>query len=406
MRSQKKQLYSRGAYIHFAVAISLSAVLPLLVVLYFLRSESATVSLSTVQWIFIGIFILVVVTSGYVLLWRYPATIVRLRSCLASIVNAELPEMVDLSAGEQDIEDIEIALNRVLEMLREKLHVVESQKTDLERQLFRTRKLEAIGTLAAGIAHEINTPLQLIGNNAEFIDKACSDMLLAVERNKDGPDREQLDFLRNELSDACNSIEGGVARVANIIKAIQDFTKGGDEKQQQPIDLNQTIETILEITRNEWKYHSRVETDLDSELSFVNCFPGEIKNTITSLLLNSTQAIEQKRQEGDKEMGLISISTRLEGKKAIISIADNGCGIPEKFHNRVFDPFFTTREVNSGKGCGLTFAHTSIVKRHGGTIDFVSEENKGTVFTLTLPVDNYPSYTGQLPRQTYGEASQ
>ncbi len=382
----KKQIYSRGAYVHFAVAIGLSSVLPLLALLYLLRSGPAE-SLSPLHWTIVGLCLLAIALSGYILLWRYPATIVRLRAYLDSIVNDELPEMIDLSAREQDIEGIETALNRVLEKLRQRLHQSEVQRNHLERQLFQTQKLEAVGTLAAGIAHEINTPLQFIGNNAEFIDKACRELLAALDRQADQPSWEDLDFLRRELPGACDNIDGGIARIANIIEALRDFSRGGEEERQQAADLNQAIETIVEVTRNRWKYQARMEVELDPSLPLVKCFPDEIKNTLANLILNSAQAIEQKRGQGDAEIGVIKVASRLGNTRAIVSIADNGCGIPEIFHSRIFDPFFTTREVNAGKGCGLTFAHTSIVKRHGGAIDFSSAENQGATFTLSLPLD-------------------
>jgi signal transduction histidine kinase len=381
-----RSLSARGAYVHFAVAFLLSAVLPSLALFYFYRYEAGPQSLAPVQWVVAGASLVGVALAGYILLWRYPATIVRLRAYLASIVNDELPEVIDLSAREQDIEAIEIALNKVLGKLRQKLHDVQAEKIRLEDQLFQAQKLEAIGTLAAGIAHEINTPLQFASNNAQFIDKACRDLLVALEPAAAELAPETREFLRAEVPRASRQLGEAIGRIAQIVKAIREFSKGNDDESKAPVDWNRLVEATVEVTRNEWKYHAETELDLDASLPPVPCFPGEIKNTLMNLILNGVQAIVESRRQGRSGKGLIRVTTRRVGAEARLSVSDDGCGIPEAIRGRVFDPFFTTREVNAGKGCGLSFAYASVVKRHGGRIGFVTEEGKGSTFTVALPL--------------------
>lgn len=393
-RMASADLSTRGARIHFAVAVALSAVLPSLTLFLILQPDSGARPLSAVQWSVAGASISAVMLAGYILLWRYPATIIRLRACLQSVVNGDLPDMVDLAAGEQDVMAIEDALNLVLQRLRHRLSEVQSQKSRLEDELFRAQKLEAIGTLAAGITHEISTPLQFVSNNVQFIDKACRELLLASGSGEaNTPTGNTLTFLREELPRACRQTEEGVGRITQIVKAIKEFSRGDDDEAKVPVDLNETIANTVEVTRNEWKYHAEMVTDYDHALPPVSCFPGEIKRTVVNLILNAVQAIIDSREagEGDPAKGRIRLATRQSGQDAVISITDNGCGIPPVIRKRIFDPFFTTREVGAGKGFGLAFAHAAIVERHGGRISFVTEEAKGSTFTVALPLSGVES---------------
>jgi signal transduction histidine kinase len=397
-RTNRRQLSSRGARVHFAVAIALTSMIPCLTLLYLYQAADALHSLAAAQWLAAGVGVGGAMLLGYILLWRYPATILRLRSSLRSVVSGELPEAIDLSANEQDIMAIEDALNVVLQKLRQKLQEVQLQKSRLEDELFQAQKLEAIGTLAAGIAHEINTPLQFVSNNARFLEKACTDLLIDLDpasvsdqAQPGKPEaREGLagrrEFLRVELPRAFRQLQEGIARVAQIVKAVRDFAKGEDEGAKVPVDLNKAVATTVEVTRNEWKYHADIETDLDPTLPPLPCFPTEIKRTLMNLILNAVQAIADRgpREGGGK--GIIRVATRWNGREAALSVSDDGCGIPAGIRDRIFDPFFTTREVGAGKGCGLAFAHAAVVNRHGGRLSFVTEEDKGSTFTMTIPM--------------------
>ncbi|MBT7065440.1 MAG: HAMP domain-containing histidine kinase [Verrucomicrobia bacterium] len=397
-------LSSRGARVHFAVAVALISVIPCLTLFYLYSSSAGSLPLTPTQWLAAGLGIAGAMVFGYVLLGRYPATIIRLRACLQNVVEGDLTDGVDLSATEEDTLAIEEALNAVLEMLRGKLQATEEQKARLENELFQSQKLEAIGTLAAGIAHEVNTPLQFLSNNLQFIGKACRDLLAAAPHRSEPTgtpngvasttERElkNREFLEAEIPRAFMQWEEGIARIAQIIKAIQDFTKGEEGGDQSPIDLNKAIEATIEVTRNEWKYDADLETDLEPGLPFVTCFPGEIKRTVMELVLNAKQAVVAAQQERGRGTGQIRITTRRDGDYVLLSVADDGCGVSGDIRDRIFDPFFTTREIGAGKGCGLAFVQAAVVKRHNGKLSFATEERGGSTFTVSLPLDGHPRH--------------
>lgn len=267
----------------------------------------------------------------------------------------------------------------------------------LEDQLKQAQKLESIGQLAAGIAHEINTPVQYIGDNTNFLGDAFRDMrgVLALYRTA-GKDAEKiaaaehaaekadLDYLLEEAPRALEQTLEGVKHVARIVKAMKEFAHPGtDEK--VPVDLNHAIETVIAVARNEWKYTADVVTDLESELPSVPGLAGELNQVFLNLLVNAAHAV-QSAHVADGCKGIITLSTRLMGNVVEVRISDTGCGIPEEIRGRVFDPFFTTKPVGQGTGQGLAIAHAAVVKRHGGAIAFESEVGKGTTFIVRLPL--------------------
>jgi len=394
----RMHLSARGARVHFAVAVALISVIPCLTLFYLYSLSAGSRPLTLAQWCVAALGIAGAMVFGYALLGRYPATIIRLRAYLHDVVKGELPDAVDLSASEQDITAIEEALNVVLEKLRQKLHEVKVERTRLEDELFQARKLEAIGTLAAGIAHEINTPLQFVSNNVQFLEKACRELSADLDQ---APDRAKThsgardnseqtpakrEFLRAELPRAFKQLAEGIARISQIVRAIRNFAKADSDGIKVSVDLNKAVETTLEVTRNEWKYHAAVETDLDPALPPVLCFPAEIKRTLMELILNAVQAIVASRPQSGREQGIIRVTTRLDGQETLLAVSDDGCGIPADIRDCVFDPFFTTREIGAGAGCGLAFAHAAVVNRHGGRLSFITEENKGSTFTVALPM--------------------
>ncbi len=276
----------------------------------------------------------------------------------------------------------------------------------LEGQLRQAQKLEAIGQLAAGIAHEINTPTQYVGDNAAFIKESWSglDELLRTVRTVSEqakvsgalpPDtaaqlervveKADLDYLLDEIPRSLNQTLDGVRRVANIVQAMKEFSHpSGDQK--APIDINHAIETTLTVARNEWKYVAEVETDFDRSLPLVPCLVGEFNQVILNLVTNAAHAISDKNGNSGLTLGKITIRTRREEDWAEVQIEDTGCGVPERNRSRVFELFFTTKEVGRGTGQGLALAHTIIVKKHGGQIWFQSEEGRGTTFFVRLPL--------------------
>jgi PAS domain S-box-containing protein len=275
----------------------------------------------------------------------------------------------------------------------------------LEDQLRQSQKLEAIGQLAAGIAHEINTPTQYVGDNARFLQDAFRDLgglLDCVVRLRAAvagqqvidpglleelgreADRADIGFLRTEIPLAIAQSLEGVHRVSRIIRAMKEFSHPNEAK--VAVDLNRAIETTMLVAQNELKYVADTQTHLDPQLPLVPCLPGEVNQVILNLLINAAHAIADVVRDQPGAKGLIAVSTRRVDDWAEIRIADTGTGIPEAAQRRVFDPFFTTKEVGRGTGQGLALAHTVVVKKHGGHIWFETALGRGTTFFVRLPI--------------------
>jgi PAS domain S-box-containing protein len=278
----------------------------------------------------------------------------------------------------------------------------ELERHRMEIQLRHAQKLESIGQLAAGIAHEINTPTQFIGDNLHFMQDAFNDLLallgqynllleaargqsfaqgLAEEIEKTIQTINLAD-LEKEIPQSITQANSGVQRVAKIVKAMKDFSHPGTES-KIPVDLNRAIESTLTVCRNEWKYVAELQTDFDPSLPPVSCLPGEFNQAILNILVNAAHAIGDKvRGNG---MGVIGVSTCRHGDGVEIRISDTGTGIPEAARGRIFDPFFTTKEVGKGTGQGLAIARSVVVDKHQGEIFFETEMGKGTTFIIRLP---------------------
>ena len=280
-----------------------------------------------------------------------------------------------------------------------------TDKRVMETQLLQAQKMESIGQLAAGIAHEINTPTQFIGDNLNFLRDAFHDLgqlmkkhTRLVERVKEERALPELvrelesfseeidtDYLLEEIPKTVNQSLEGVRRVAKIVQAMKEFSHPGVKKRVLT-DLNKAIETALTVTKNAWKYVAEVETELSPNLPPVLCMPGEINQVLLNLIVNAAQAIESKVGEKAVEKGKIVISTRDVKDWVEIRVQDTGIGIPKEIHSRIFDPFFTTKEVGKGTGQGLSIAHDTIVNKHGGQIFFETEPGVGTTFIIRLPI--------------------
>jgi PAS domain S-box-containing protein len=281
-----------------------------------------------------------------------------------------------------------------------------TDRVKFEAQLHQSQKMEAIGQLAAGIAHEINTPTQFVGDNTRFLKDAFDDLIEAgslyhesVEVARSGALSEKLiqnlekriaeldiDYLKEEVPLAIRQTLKGIDRIAHIVQAMKIFAHpGGTEK--EPIDINKEIEKTITITRNEWKYVAELVTDFDSTLPTVPCHRAEFNQVILNLIINAAHAIADANKENATAKGTIRIGTGCDGKRAEIRISDTGHGIPEGIRHRVFDLFFTTKEPGRGTGQGLAIAHSVIVDKHSGKIDIETEENRGTTFIIRLPID-------------------
>jgi two-component system, NtrC family, sensor kinase len=259
----------------------------------------------------------------------------------------------------------------------------------MESELRLAQKLQSVGQLAAGVAHEINTPIQFVGNSLEFMRSAFDDVLRLVDAcgasaeaaSEAGID---VDFLRAEIPAAIDSAASGLQRVAKIVSAMKAFSHP-DQRGQTPTNLEHAIENTLAVAVSEYRDIANVVLDL-APIPAVVCHPGEINQVLLNLVVNAAHAIEDVVCR-TRVRGTITIATRHVGSDVEIAITDTGCGIPDEIRERVFDPFFTTKAVGRGTGQGLALARTTIVDRHGGTLDFESRVGSATTFRIRLPVD-------------------
>jgi PAS domain S-box-containing protein len=275
----------------------------------------------------------------------------------------------------------------------------------LQARLLHSAKLESVGQLAAGIAHEINTPAQFITANIDFLDEsfakvgdlctAVLSMVPAIRQNAVTTDQcetieamvDELDwdYLKEELPLAIAQSKEGLQRVTSIVQAIKEFSHPGS-KQKTAANLNRIIETTITVARNEWKYVATVVTRLDPDLGAVPCHADEIGQVILNILINAAHALESMRGEyPEGRQGQITITSAQDEQYAEIRIADNGPGIPESIRHKVFDPFFTTKQVGKGTGQGLAIAHDVIATKHDGTLSFETSAATGTTFIIRLP---------------------
>jgi PAS domain S-box-containing protein len=258
-----------------------------------------------------------------------------------------------------------------------------------EQRLAAGEQLESIGRLAAGVAHEINTPIQYLNDSVFFIREAMQDLLahnakLAAALPEPPEPDQDIEDIKRELPPALDRVVDGLSRIAEIVRSMKEFSHV-DQREMSRVDLNRGINSTLIIARSEYKYVAEVKTDFQ-ELPLVTCHGGQVNQVVLNLVVNAAHAIADKNKAlGTPEPGLITVTTRIEGGFAVISIGDTGGGIPEAIRKRIFEPFFTTKEVGRGTGQGLSIAH-NVIKAHGGKLDFVTELGKGTTFNVRLPL--------------------
>lgn len=278
---------------------------------------------------------------------------------------------------------------------------------NLSVENFTAQKMEAIGQLAAGIAHEINTPTQYIGDNTTFLQGAFKDFLSLLEDYKklsnlaqnnslftdalrgieDKSKKIDLDYLVSEIPTAIKQSLEGIERVSGITKAMKEFSHPGSQE-AAPANLNQNIQSTVTVCRNEWKYVADVKLELEPNLPEVPCCVGEINQVVLNMIINATHAISDKFEKGKKGKGLINIKTSRDSEWVTIKISDNGAGISEKNKQRIFEPFFTTKGVGKGTGQGLMLSFAIIKEKHKGTLSFDSKEGEGTTFLIGLPINS------------------
>ncbi len=280
-----------------------------------------------------------------------------------------------------------------------------TERKILESRLSQAQKLESIGSLAAGIAHEINTPIQYIGDNTLFLQSSFKDLLRlvnnfeqvvsALETNSLNSDQIaavkyiskqlDLDYLRAEIPIAIQQTLEGIQRVSEIVMAMKDFSHPG-VKRKTAIDLNKAIENTITVARNEWKYVSEIKTNLDPDLPLVLCHAGEINQVFLNILVNAAHAIGDVIGKDSSQKGLITISTTRDNDYIEVRISDTGKGIPDEVGNRIFELFFTTKDVGKGTGQGLAIAYDVVTVKHKGNLTYENNLDGGATFIIRLPI--------------------
>ncbi|HEY4175760.1 MAG TPA: ATP-binding protein [Kofleriaceae bacterium] len=261
--------------------------------------------------------------------------------------------------------------------------VVMRERAEIELRL--AQKLESVGRLAAGIAHEMNSPLQAMVNSVHFAEEATNDLLVIAQRIRDkgtldAKSAADVDYLGANLPDAMAILRESLERTASIVKSVKTFAQPS-ATERSPVDLNKAVATTLDISRHEYAEFADVKLEL-GELPMVQCFAGELNQALLNIVINAAQAIEDR---GATQRGLITVRTESTGGDVRIAISDTGGGIPSEIRDRIFDPFFTTKPIGKGTGQGLAIARSVITTRHGGELSFTSEVGRGTTFVIQLP---------------------
>lgn len=284
----------------------------------------------------------------------------------------------------QSVED-----SRIKKELQESIETREQERDRLALELRTAQKLEAVGRLASGVAHEINTPMQFVSDNLTFLGESVDDLASVIEayrvdraRGDEVSAEVEAEYLLSELPKAMQRARDGVKRVTDIVRAMKEFSHPNAHA-RSPADINKAISTTLEVARSEYKHAAAVELDL-APLPLVPCNISELNQVFLNMLVNAAHAIEASGK--DLSTGRIGISTRHEGAELIVTFEDNGCGIQPEILDKIFDPFFTTKELGKGTGQGLAISRSIVVDRHGGALDVHSIVGTGTRFIIRLPV--------------------
>jgi signal transduction histidine kinase len=321
-----------------------------------------------------------------------------------SIENARLfareKEQADAIAKVNDhLEELVAERTKELSDANRKLRDESAARERAEVELRLAQKLQSVGQLAAGVAHEINTPMQFVGDNLEFVREAFEDLIELVDAYRAArphisdeqiagallraEEDADLEYLRVHVAGATDRALEGVRRVSGIVRAMKAFSHP-DRTEKTAVDVNAAIENTLVVAHNEYKLVADVVTELGA-IPTVLGHGGELSQVLLNLVVNAAHAIEDVVR-GTENKGTIRVASRLEDDAILVTVSDSGGGIPESIRERIFDPFFTTKDVGRGTGQGLAIAR-SAVERHGGRIWFESETGRGTTFVLRLPLD-------------------
>ncbi|HEY0713998.1 MAG TPA: ATP-binding protein, partial [Polyangia bacterium] len=295
---------------------------------------------------------------------------------------------------------------RTLELVRttEELKRESAERERIETELRLAQKLEAVGMVASGIAHEISTPIQFVGDSVEYLRNAFETLRevngkfheMLVGSASDNARRavelaEQKLSLAASETDIVEALDGmveGTRRIGNVLGAMKEFMHPVN-REKAPADINHALSNTLTVARSEYRYVARLETDFADNLPFLICHIGDLNQVFLNLVVNAAHAVGEVFAR-TRKLGLIRVSTRRDGNDIVIEIADDGPGIPAGIRERVFEPFFTTKPAGRGTGQGLSIARAIVVDRHGGTITFDTELGRGTTFKVRLPFDPGP----------------
>ncbi len=314
---------------------------------------------------------------------------------------------------------------RLINLLKlQKTHQLIAQKTDLlklqiaekDQELVATQtllsvhdRLTSLGQLAAGISHEINNPINFIRTNFAVLTENFNDLgnslqaarsglkELACDLHTEDPETaeqlqnilqplesDNIDFILQDTPDLFSETEVGFQRVSGIIRNMRDFSRTDDISGRTMANINKELENSLILSRNEYKYHATVTTELGN-IPEIYCFPGQLNQVFLNLIVNSAQAIAQQERE---DKGLIQLRTYQQGDNVICEIQDDGPGIPADIRSRIFDPFFTTKPPGKGTGLGLSISYNIIVNQHQGVLSVECPDSGGTLFRIRLPLES------------------
>jgi len=308
---------------------------------------------------------------------------------------------------EQGLTMERVVSNKTAELVEQKARLAKAldELRLTQAKLLHAQKLQAIGQLAAGIAHEVNTPAQYVTDNVSFLQRAFDKLwhlvdaqtnALAAARKGDATPQSfelvdearaaaKLDYLARQVPRAIEQSMAGLGQVNSIVKAMKEFSHpSGVEK--QPFDIHDVIESTSIVAKSEWKYVADLELNFDWNLPPVLLLRNEFSQVLLNLIVNAAHAIGDALPAASSDKGKIVISTKAAGEHVEIRVSDSGPGIPEAVRGRVFEPFFTTKGVGRGTGQGLAIAYSVIVDKHGGAINFETETGRGTTFIISLPL--------------------
>lgn len=263
-----------------------------------------------------------------------------------------------------------------------------------QTQLVESEKMASLGQLTAGIAHEINNPINFVTSNVKPLQRDIADLYLLQERTEQLVKENNMsleaieklkqeidyDYLRTEINYLLKGIHEGSSRTAEIVKGLRIFSRV-DEDDIKLADINEGLDSTIIIINNQLNNRIAIEKSYQ-EIEYIECYPGKLNQVFLNLISNGIYAVKQRF--GDEPGGRLAISTRTDGDQVVITISDNGIGMDEVTRSKLFEPFFTTKPVGEGTGLGLSIAYNTI-KKHFGTIRVDSEEGQGTTFTITIP---------------------